>query len=153
MNAAYIRPVVMAVQNVFETMIKLPVVVGKQSLKKEKRPATDVISMITLSGPVSGFICLGLSSKLAFHLASQLLECEISEASCDCIDAIGEITNMIAGNAKSEFPDDGIAISVLTVIFSPVKKPYPNSAPVISIPFETQGEAFLVEMGILWKSK
>jgi CheY-specific phosphatase CheX len=89
MNAAYIRPVVMAVQNVFETMIKLPVVAGKQSFKKEKRPTTDVISMITLSGPVSGFISLGLSSKLALLLASQLLECEISEASDGCIDAIG----------------------------------------------------------------
>jgi hypothetical protein len=60
---------------------------------------------------------------------------------------------MIACNAKSEFPDDGIAISVPTVIFSPAKEPYPTSTPVVSIPFETQGEAFLVDMGILWKSK
>jgi len=30
---------------------------------------------------------------------------------------------------------------------------YPTSALVVCIPFETQGEAFLVDMGILWKSK
>jgi chemotaxis protein CheX len=153
MNAKYITPIIVSVQNVFETMIQLPVVSGKQFFKKEKRPTTDVISMITMSGPVSGFICLGISKKLAFLLSSKLLECEVSEANGDCIDAIGEITNMIAGNAKSEFPDDGVIISVPKVILDPSKDPYPTSAPVISIPFETQGEVLLVDMSIIWNSK
>jgi chemotaxis protein CheX len=152
-NAKYITPVIMAVRNVFDTMIQLPVIAGKQSFKKEKQPTTDVISMITMSGPVSGFICLGISMKLAFLLSSKLLECQVSEANGDCIDAIGEITNMIAGNAKSEFPDDGIIISVPKVVFDTAKEPYPTVAPVISIPFETQGEFLLVDMSILRNSK
>ena len=109
--------------------------------------------MITMSGPVSGFICLAISKKLAFLLSSKLLECEVVEANADCIDAIGEITNMIAGNAKSEFPDEGIIISVPTVVFDTAKKPYPMVAPVISIPFETQGEVLLVDMSIIRNSK
>jgi chemotaxis protein CheX len=153
MNAKYITPVIVSVQNVFETMIQLPVVSGKQFFKKEKWPTTEVISMITMSGPVSGFICLGISMKLAFLLSSKLLECQVSEANGDCIDAIGEITNMIAGNAKSEFPDDGIIISVPKVVFDTAKEPYPTAAPVISIPFETQGEVLLVDMSILRNSK
>jgi chemotaxis protein CheX len=153
MNAKYITPIIVSVQNVFETMIQLPVVSGKQFFKKEKRPTTDVICMITMSGPVSGFICLGISMKLAFLLSSKLLECQVSEANGDCIDAIGEITNMIAGNAKSEFPDDGIIISVPKVVFDTAKEPYPTAAPVISIPFETQGEVFLVDMSIIRNSK
>jgi chemotaxis protein CheX len=152
-NAKYISPVILAVQNVFNTMIHLPMVAGKQSFKREKRPTTEVTSMVTMSGPVSGFICLGLSTKLAFLLASKLLECEISDANADCIDAVGEVTNMIAGNAKSEFPDDGIVISVPKVSFKSAKDPYPTTAPVISIPFESQGEDFLVDMGIVWKSR
>ena len=153
MNAKYITPVIVSVQNVFETMIQLPVVSGKQFFKKEKRPTTDVICMITMSGPVSGFICLGISMRLAFLLSSKLLECQVSEANGDCIDAIGEITNMIAGNAKSKFPDDGIIISVPKVVFDTVKEPYPMAAPVISIPFETQGEVLLVDMSIVRNSK
>jgi chemotaxis protein CheX len=153
MNAKYITPVIVSVQNVFETMIQLPVVSGKQFFKKEKRPTTDVICMITMSGPVSGFICLGISMRLAFLLSSKLLECQVSEANGDCIDAIGEITNMIAGNAKSKFPDDGIIISVPRVVFDTAKEPYPTAAPVISIPFETQGEVLLVDMSIIRNSK
>ena len=153
MNAKYITPIIVSVQNVFATMIQLPVVSGKQCFKKEKRPTTEVISMITMSGPVSGFICLGISKRLAFLLSSKLLECQVSEANGDCIDAIGEITNMIAGNAKSEFPDDGIIISVPKVVFGTAKEPYPTPAPVISIPFETQGEVLLVDMSILRNPK
>ena len=148
MNTKYITPVIASVRNVFETMFQLPVVSGKQFFKKEKRPTTDVIGMITMSGPVSGFICLGISKKFAFLLSSKLLDCQVCEANGDCIDAIGEITNMIAGNAKSEFPDDGIIISVPKVVFDTAKEPYPMVAPVISIPFESRGEVLLVDMSI-----
>jgi chemotaxis protein CheX len=134
-------------------MIDLSVVSGKPSLKKEKRPTTEVIGLISMAGPVSGFICLGLSKKLAFYLSSKLLECQITENTADCIDAIGEIINMIAGNAKSDFPDDGISISVPKVIFDSANETYPITAPVISIPFETKGEAFFVDMALNWKSK
>lgn len=153
MNTAYIKPVVAAVLNIFNTMIDLPIVSRKPSFKKEKGPTTEVIGLISMSGSVSGFFCLGFSKKLAFCLSSKLLECQITENNSDCMDAIGEITNMIAGNAKSEFPDDGISISVPKVIFDPAKDPYPTSAPVISIPFETQEEFLLVDMSIIWNSK
>jgi chemotaxis protein CheX len=149
MHAKYIAPVIAAVQNVFATMITLPVVPGKQSFKKDKRPTTEVISTITLSGTVAGFVCLGLSRNLAFILASRLLDCQIRDASAECIDAIGELTNMIAGNAKSEFPAEGIAISVPEVLFDPSGAAFPLNVPVISIPFQTQGEELLVDMGLL----
>jgi chemotaxis protein CheX len=136
MNAAYIKPVVSAVLNIFNTMIALPVVSGQPSFKKEKRYTAEVIGLISMSGPVTGFFCLGFSKKLACCLSSRLLGCRVSENHSDCMDAIGEITNMIAGNAKSEFPDDGISITVPKVIFDPANEPYPTIAPVISIPFE-----------------
>jgi chemotaxis protein CheX len=130
-------------------MILLPVVPGKQFFKKVKRPTTEVVSTITLSGPVAGFVCLGLSKNLAFVLASRLLGCRIGEANAECIDAIGELTNMIAGNAKSDFPDEGIAISVPVVSFNPSGAVFPLNVPVISIPFQTQGEELLADMGLL----
>ena len=153
MHAKYIAPVIAAVQNVFATMIQLPVVPGKQFFKKDKRPTTEVISTITLSGPVAGFICLGLSRNLAFILASRLLDSQIGEASAECIDAIGELTNMIAGNAKSEVPDQRIAISVPEVVLDPSGAVFPLNVPVISIPFQTQGEELLLDMGLLFNTR
>jgi chemotaxis protein CheX len=149
MNAKYIAPVTTAVQNVFGTMIGLPVVAGRAYFKKEKQPSTEVVSMISMSGPVSGFVGIGTSSKLAFSLAAKLLECTIDGPSESCIDAIGEIINMIAGNAKSEFPDPNISISVPKVWFNPSGPLYPDNVPIITIPFDVQGEAFLVDLAVV----
>jgi chemotaxis protein CheX len=153
MNAKYIAPVTAAVQNVFATMIDLPVVAGKVYFKKEKQPITEVVSMISLSGPVSGFISVGLSSKLAVFIASKLLDCTIEGPGDNCADAIGELTNMIAGNAKSEFPDPNISISVPKVSFNPTHAGYPANIPIITIPFAVMEEPFLVDMALLFNTK
>jgi chemotaxis protein CheX len=149
MSAAYLKPVVSAVLNVFNTMIEVPIISGKPTFKKEKRPTTEVAALILMSGPVYGFFCLGFSKSLAFYLSSKLLECAITEENSDCADAVGEIINMIAGNAKSDFPDGGISISTPRVIFDAVKEPYPTNAPIVTIPFETQGETLLVDLSIV----
>jgi chemotaxis protein CheX len=149
MNAKYIAPITTAVQNVFGTMIGLPAVAGRAYFKKEKQPTAEVVSMISMSGPVSGFVGIGISSKLAFLLAAKLLECTIEGPTESCIDAIGEITNMIAGNAKSEFPDPKISISVPKVWFNPSGPLYPDNVPIITSPFDVQGEAFLVDMAVI----
>jgi chemotaxis protein CheX len=148
MNAKYIAPVTTAVQRVFDTMIGLSAIAGRAYFKKVKQPTAEVVSMISMSGPVSGFVGIGISSKLAFLLSSKLLDCAIEAPTENCIDAIGEITNMIAGNAKSEFPEQDISISVPKVWFNPSGPLYPENVPVISIPFDVQGEAFLVDMAV-----
>lgn len=48
----------------------------------------------------------------------------IAEANTDCMEAIGEITNRIAGITKSDFPDMGASIPVQMVVFYSVKEPY-----------------------------
>ena len=61
----------------------------------------------------------------------------IEELDEDCLDAVGEIANMIAGNAKTDFPGGANAISVPRVIIGRDNVPYPPSTPIITIPCET----------------
>ena len=56
---------------------------------------------------------------------------------------------MIAGNAKSEFPDPNISISMPKVWFNPSGPLYPDNVPIITIPFNVQGEPFLVDMAVI----
>ena len=98
---------------------------GKAILQKRKTANNRSSQHDYPVGAVAGFVCQGLSRNLAFVWASRLLDCQVRDASAECIDAIGELTNMIAGNAKSEFPDEGIAISVPAVIFGPISAVFP----------------------------
>lgn len=148
MNARYINPVLNAVQDVFKTMVGMDVSAGKPVLNKDKMPVYEVNGRIGLSGAVSGAICVSLSETLSIKLASRMLEEEYNELDEDSIDALKEITNMIAGNAKSNFPDDSVEISVPDLTLGRNSDIYPAGLPIISIPFFTDNEKFAVDIAL-----
>ncbi len=148
MNANYINPVLNAVQDVFKTMAGMNVSVGKPALHTDKMPVYEVNGRIGLSGAVCGAICLSLSEGLSLKLASHMLEEDYYELDEDGIDALKEITNMVVGNAKSNFPDDNVEISVPDLMLGKNSDIYPVGLPTISIPFFTDNEEFIVGIAL-----
>jgi len=77
-----------------------------------------------------------------------LLGEQLSELDEDCVDAIGEIANMVAGSAKNGFPVANTALSVPTVVIGKHEVNYPSSIPIISIPCETSEGKFGVDIAL-----
>jgi chemotaxis protein CheX len=148
MDVKYINPFVVAIKNVFKTMIDVPFTLGSPTLKKDRTPSFDISSIIGLSGNVSGCVVINLSTPVALQLVSALLGDEVTEVDEDTIDAIGEIANMIAGNAKTDFPGENNAISVPTVVTGKHDVAYPSGIPIIAIPCETEAGQMVVEVAI-----
>ena len=107
MKAAYINPFVNAVIDLFQTMMTLSVKVSEPALNTEAKPKFDVCGVIEVSGEVNGRVVVSMPEPLAKVLASELLDDTFDELDADCIDAVGEIANMISGNAKTDFPGGG----------------------------------------------
>ena len=148
MDVKFINPFIVAVQNIFDTMIDLSFSLGKPVLKKDKMPSYEISGIIGLSGSVSGCVVINLSKEIALQLASALLDEEFTELDDDCTDAIGEIANMIAGNAKTDFPVDNTSISVPSIVVGKHKMNYPSGIPIVSIPCETSGGKLVVDIAI-----
>jgi CheY-specific phosphatase CheX len=148
LNAAYIRPVLEAVDNLFATMIGLPASAGKPAFKKDKCPSHAITSRIDLSGAMSGAICVSMSRELSLVLSSRLLGEDKTDLDPDCMDAIKEFANMIVGNAKSEFPDDRITITPPTLHLEPSGGIYPQGVMVVSVPFQTPSGDFTVDLAL-----
>jgi chemotaxis protein CheX len=148
MDVKFINPFIVAVQNIFDTMIDLSFSLGKPALKKDNVPSYEISGIIGLSGSVSGCVVINLSREIALQLASALLDEAFTEVDDDCIDAIGEIANMIAGNAKTDFPVDNTSISVPSVVVGKHKMNYPSGIPIVSIPCETSGGRLVVDIAI-----
>jgi len=148
MDPKYIQPFVVAVKKVFDTMINVPFSLGKPTLKNGNEVPHEISGIIGLSGNVSGCVVISLSSGVAFQLVSALLGEEINQMNDDCTDAIGEIANMIAGNAKTDFPGDGNSISVPSVVFGKHKVTYPSGIPIISIPCRTEKGDLIIEVAL-----
>jgi len=148
MKAAYINPFVNAVISLFQTMMTLTVKVGTPTLKTKAKAHYDVCGVIDVSGDVNGRVVVSMPEPLATVLASELLDDTIEVLDEDCIDAVGEIANMIAGNAKTDFPGGSNAISVPQVVIGRENVPYPVRTPVISIPCETAKGPLLIDVAL-----
>jgi chemotaxis protein CheX len=148
MKAAYVNPFVDAVIRLFQTMMTLTVTIGKPALNTTARPHHDVCGVIDVSGDVHGRVVVSMPEPLATRLASEMLGDPIAQLDADCIDAVGEIANMIAGNAKTDFPGGSSAISVPQVVIGRENVPYPDATPIISIPCETDKGPLQIDVAL-----
>jgi len=116
MDVRYINPFMRSIRNVFQTMLKMDVALQKPHVKTDGRACADVSGVIGFSGDATGCVVLSFPQDVACKIASQFAGMTITLESPDLIDAIGELANMVAGNAKKDFEGVRISISLPSVI-------------------------------------
>src|SRR5947209_592284 len=116
LNVKLIVPFVNSVRAVFTTMIKVPTTVQRPYLKTAAPTAYDVTSIIGFSGDVVGSVVISMHQATAARLVTSFAGTAIAAGTADYADAIGEIANMIAGNAKKDL-GRAACITVPTVVF------------------------------------
>src|SRR5262245_39122218 len=105
MKAEYINPFMTSLANAFDTMLSCPVQRGKLALKSAATPQFEVSGVIGLSGTAVGTVVLSLSREVAMKATSVMLMTDAAELNSDVVDAVGELTNMVAGAAKAELEE------------------------------------------------
>ncbi len=116
MDSTYIIPFVNSIQNVFETMLQLPVQVSEPGLKRTGSPSFDISGIIGMSGDVEGSVVLSFPTAAAVRIVSIFTGMEMHEKHEDFADAIGELINMISGGAKAQFTGKDVSISCPSVV-------------------------------------
>lgn len=146
MDVAFINPFICATRNVFDTMVRVPVMFGRPYLlPRETKVDTlyPISAAIGMSGSAVGLVVLSLSETVALALASGLAQTTFTQMDTDSYDALAEIINMIAGNAKKDLPGGQTKLTVPTLL--PTQDVvYPPRRPIIVIPFDTGVGRFLI---------
>jgi chemotaxis protein CheX len=150
MDASYITPFIASIQNVFSTMLQLPVTIGSPSIKNAPAPSYDVSGIIGMSGDVAGSVVLSFPQKTALRLVALFTGTEMKPDNPDFPDAVGELTNMVSGNAKGMFSGKRkVTISCPSVVIGPNHTvARPKDVPCIVIPCSTDCGDFVVEVAI-----
>lgn len=149
MKSEYINPFIKSLINTFDTMLDCPVKRGQIQLRKNGVCLQDVSGIIGLSGKAVGSVVVSFSKSVALKAASTMLLVEATEIDDDVVDAIGEITNMVAGAAKSELEEYKLSISLPNVITGePHGIRFPSNVQPISVPFETPWGPITLEVGL-----
>jgi chemotaxis protein CheX len=147
MKAEYINPFITGITATFETMADCPLTRGVPHLKASAESLHDVSGVIGMSGNAVGTVVLSLSANVALKAASAMLMTEMTEVNADVIDAVGELTNMVAGSAKAKLEELHLSISLPTVITGDghiVR--FPSDVTPICIPFESQWGSVKLEV-------
>lgn len=96
-----LRVFVDAVTNYFNVSTRAPATIRSAYLADTSVPQLEYTGLITFYGQFKGCIHVTASSAMIRALLVELSEQDMSEA--NVLDAIGEIANTIAGNARRHF--------------------------------------------------
>jgi len=152
MNVAYINPFIMSTVTTFETMTKTRPTAGKPTVKTEPFPTYDVSGIIGLSGDAQGSIAISFPKLVALKIVSLMLGTEIKVVGPELTDGVGELANIISGNAKQHFENMNLSISLPNVVIGKdhmlgVQK----GAPTIVVPFTSAIGSFSIEVTLKTK--
>lgn len=149
MRADYINPFITSLINTFETMLSCPLTRGQLYLKDDNTKLHDVSGIIGLSGQAQGTVVLSLEKSVALQATATLLMCETLELNSEVVDAVGELTNMVAGGAKAQLTDYQLSISLPGVIKGAGHEVcFPSDVTPICVPFTCPWGALKIEVGL-----
>jgi len=149
MDANLITPFIEATLHVLETMASTKAEAGKPYLKKDQVARGDVSGVIGMTGETRGTISISFSEASILPIVSNMLGEEMKEMNEEIKDAVGEITNMISGQARKRLDEQGRSLkaAIPTVIMGKDHSiTHMTTYPIIAIPFSTDNGEFTIEV-------
>ncbi|MFW6365666.1 MAG: chemotaxis protein CheX [Spirochaetota bacterium] len=114
-NAEYVNPFLEAASAVFKSVMNVDLRRGKMIIKENPEPSHDVAIIIGITGAINGEVVYSMGyqmvTKIAEILAPGMTEEQIL---AEYKDIVGELANMITGNAMNLFAYSGKSIDITT---------------------------------------
>ncbi len=142
-------PFIESTKSVFKMMLGWDVELGESLRSNAFQSMHDVSGIIGFSGKLRGTVVISIDSEVAFAAAESFLGARPTDINSDVIDMVGELANMVGGNAKERMNVAGIDLGLPTVVsgkghticFDP-------GAQVEILPFTSPWGPLTVEIGI-----
>ncbi len=142
------RPFIQATVNILSTMANMEATAGTPFVKKGNAARGDVSAIVGVTGDKTGTIAVSFTRACAIALVKGMLGDDVQDILQDTQDAVGEVTNMVSGQARAALAAMGISLqgSTPTVIVGDGHLiRHISNNPVVAIPFTTDKGDFTVE--------
>ncbi len=149
LKVEYINPFIVSARTLFGSMAKLDILLERPWIRGPREAVSRMFELavcVELSGHTHGAVCVYLSRPVACALASALTGAPYTTITEECRDALGEVGNMLVGQAKSKLPG-GLCLMSLPRIIDAGEMTFPPSMPVINIPIDTPAGRFIIAVG------
>lgn len=148
MDVELAKPFIKAAVDVLSTMAFVQPKVGKPYVKKNNTAVGDVTGLVGLTGDKHGSVSMSFDKKCAVNIVKNMLGDEIDDIMQDVKDAVGELTNMISGQARAGLAERGLVFegSTPSVIMGDSHTiSHVAKTPIMAIPFSTDHGGFTIE--------
>ncbi|MCO6043798.1 chemotaxis protein CheX [Aeoliella sp. ICT_H6.2] len=150
MRAEYINPFIEATVDVFKTMLGCEVERTGLAVNQTFCPQFDITGIIGLSGRAHGDVVISFERDVALKATEALVGGTCGEITEDVVDTVGELTNMIAGNAKTQLESLEMSLALPTVIVGHNHSiRFPSKVKPLSLPFQSKWGNFNIEVGLI----
>lgn len=142
------KPFVSATVGVLSMMAMISPKAGKPYVKRDSLAKGDVSAVVGITGAKNGTISLSFEKSCAVAIVKNMLGDAVTDIVSDVRDAVGEITNMVSGQARSGLAEMGMVFQAgtPTVIMGDNHViSHISSGPIMAIPFETEHGGFTLE--------
>ncbi len=149
MDVKLVNPFIIATTNVLETMAFVKAKAGKPHLKKDNVAQGDVSGIVGFTGETNGMVSVTFDELCILKIVSNMFGEEMVELNSEIADAVGELTNMISGQARKELEEIGKVFhgAIPSVITGKNHKlETMTKGPKIAIPFKTEFGSFTIEI-------
>lgn len=144
-----LQPLIAATEEVFETMVFRKVGSKTPIFGEALRPTSNVVGTVGFTGERCGLVAFYSTTETAREIAGAMLGMPAADVNGEMPDAIGEVTNMIAGGFRLKLAEKGetLAISIPSVtIGSDFYTKYASDVQRILCPFRMDENEICVEL-------
>ncbi|MGE4504722.1 MAG: chemotaxis protein CheX [Desulfovibrionaceae bacterium] len=148
MDVTLAKPFIKAATDVLTTMAFVTPTAGKPFVKRNNVAQGDVTGLVGITGDGVGSVSISFSKSLAVAIVKNMLGEEVEDILQDVKDAMGEIVNMVSGQARAGLVQQGYTFqgSTPTVIMGDNHTiSHVANTPIMAIPFTTPHGDFTIE--------
>jgi chemotaxis protein CheX len=114
-NAEFVNPFLEAASAVFKSILNVDLRRGKLVIKESPIPSMDIAIIIGITGGVTGEVVYSMGFNMVYKVASILAPgLSDEQIKSEYKDIMGELANMITGNAMNLFATSGKQIDITT---------------------------------------
>lgn len=154
MRVELINPFLEATNSVFNKVLKTKLVRGKANVKVSPMPTHDIAIFIAIMGQYQGQVVYSMNFDMVSRMVNKLLpNLSRQELENEYRDVVGEIGNMITGNAIHAFADKNEDMNLDVPVVMDIRKQRPPIQNMSTIGWNLYSCMGLIEINIAIENK